>query len=200
MDELKSKIKIGYRVGKLIVDGKTDRKKNGYTVWHCSCDCGCEIELDTRYLQRGTVTDCGCSTRVRPRMLDLTDQRFGKLVCLRLADEKDKRGNTQWVCRCDCGKICLAALPQLRSGYKRSCGCLSSPPLKDYVGKRFGQLTVKEYAGKHEGMHRWRCICDCGKETIVGQSLLQRGKTKSCGCLQAAQIRESAAKRCMRIF
>ena len=34
-------------------------------------------------------------------------------------------------------------------------------------------------------MHRWKCICDCGNETIVGQTLLQTGKTKSCGCIQA---------------
>ena len=31
-------------------------------------------------------------------------------------------------------------------------------------------------------MYRWRCLCDCGKESIVGQTLLQSGKTKSCGC------------------
>lgn len=37
-------------------------------------------------------------------------------------------------------------------------------------------------------MHRWKCRCDCGRETIVGQTLLQTGKTKSCGCLQAASI------------
>ena len=59
---------------------------------------------------------------------------------------------------------------------------MSHPPLKNYVGKRFGMLTVLEYAGKRDGMHRWRCLCDCGKESIVGQTLLQSGKTKSCGC------------------
>ena len=38
-------------------------------------------------------------------------------------------------------------------------------------------------SGKHDS--RWRCICDCGKETVVTRSRL-RGKdaTKSCGCLQ----------------
>ena len=33
-------------------------------------------------------------------------------------------------------------------------------------------------------MHRWKCVCDCGNETIVSQTLLQTGKTKSCGCIQ----------------
>lgn len=44
-------------------------------------------------------------------------------------------------------------------------------------------------------MHRWKCRCDCGNETIVGQTLLQTGKTKSCGCLQSSIITENL-KRC----
>ena len=69
-----------------------------------------------------------------------------------------------------------------RDGYKKSCGCLSHPPIKDYVGKRFGMLTVLEYAGKWDKIHHWKCLCDCGKETIVAQTPLQNGHTKSCGC------------------
>ena len=171
----------------LTVASKTDERKNGYTVWLCKCDCGGEIRLDTRCLQRGTVTDCGCVSVVKPGMLDLTGQRFGKLVCIRPCEEKDIRGNTQWVCQCDCGNNCIAVLHQLRSGYKKSCGCLSHPPLKDYVGKRFNKLTVIAYAGKRDGMQRWKCLCDCGNETTVGQTLLQSGKTKSCGCLSRSR-------------
>ena len=184
------KIAIGYRVGMLTVISETSQRKNGYMIWTCRCDCGNEIQLDTRCLQRGKVTNCGCSSSVKPGMLDLTGQRFGKLVCLRPYEEKDIRGGTQWVCQCDCGNTCIAALHQLRAGYKKSCGCLSNPPLKDYVGKRFSKLTVIEYAGKRDGMHRWKCRCDCGRETIVGQTLLQSGKTKSCGCLNRIKPRE----------
>ena len=190
MSEKKTKIEIGYRIGRLTVAGSTGQRKNGYTVWLCKCDCGGEIALDTRYLQRGTITDCGCVSGVKPGMLDLTGQRFGKLICLKLYNKKDKRGNTQWVCQCDCGNTCLAAVPQLKCGYKKSCGCLSHPPLKEYIGKKFGRLTVIEYSGKQAGMHRWKCVCDCGNETIVGQTLLQTGKTKSCGCFQKEQFKE----------
>lgn len=49
-------------------------------------------------------------------------------------------------------------------------------------------LTVQAYAGKRAGMHRWKCLCDCGQETIVGQTLLQSGKTRSCGCIQKSII------------
>lgn len=178
----KPKITPGFRIGKLTVAQDTGLRKNGYTVWRCRCDCGGSIDLDTRTLQRGTVPDCGCETRVKPRQRDLTGQRFGRLVCLEPTQQRGQGGGTVWRCRCDCGKECLAVSTQLTQGYKKSCGCLSHPPLKDFIGKRFGMLTVLEYAGKQEGMHRWRCRCDCGRETVVGQTLLRSGKTKSCGC------------------
>lgn len=179
---MKPKIGIGFRIGKLTVSEPTGERKNGYMVWNCTCDCGGAIQLDTRTLQRGTVRDCGCETKVKPGQKDLTGQRFGRLVCLEPSPHRNKQGGTQWLCQCDCGKQCLAATHQLLCGYKKSCGCRSHPPLKDYVGKRFGMLTVLEYAGKWDSMHRWRCLCDCGNETIVGQTLLQSGRTKSCGC------------------
>lgn len=186
------KIRPGYRIGKLTVREATDRRKNGYTIWSCACDCGGCIELDTRTLQRGTVRDCGCKTRVRAGQKDLTGQRFGRLVCLEPTEERSKNGGgVIWRCRCDCGNECLSPSGQLLKGYKKSCGCLSHPPLKDYVGKRFGMLTIIEYAGKHNGMHRWKCRCDCGNETVVGQTLLQSGKTKSCGCLQTSVVKEN---------
>lgn len=181
---IRPKIGIGYQIGSLTVEASTKDRKNGYTIWKCRCSCGGTILLDTRCLQRGTVKDCGCHTRVRPGQMDLTGQRFGRLVCLEPTDKRGHEGAVIWRCRCDCGNECLAVSTQLTKGYKRSCGCLGHPPLKDFIGKRFGSLTVLDYAGKQNGMHRWRCRCDCGQETIVGQTLLQSGKTSSCGCLQ----------------
>ena len=189
MSDTRPHIQVGFHVGKLEVIAATDQRKNGYTVWRCRCECGNEILLDTRCLQRGTMRDCGCSTVVKPGQRDITGMRFGKLVAIAPVDPSQK-GDVIWHCRCDCGGEIDAPLPQLRSGYRKSCGCLSHPPLKDFIGKRFGNLTVLAYAGKRAGMHRWRCLCDCGKETVVGQTLLQSGKTKSCGCLQAASIME----------
>ena len=182
------KITLGIRIGNLTVGSATDRRKNGYTIWMCKCDCGSTIELDTRTLQRGTVRDCGCRTKVNPGQRDITGQRFGRLVAIEPTDMRNRSGATVWSCCCDCGNKVYAPLSQLTNGYKKSCGCLGKPQLKDYTGRRFGQLTVLRYAGKRNGMHRWECKCDCGNTTTVGQTLLQSGKTKSCGCLQASIV------------
>lgn len=184
-------IGIGYKVGKLTVAQKTSERKAGYMVWICQCECGNEILLDTRCLQRKTILDCGCLTKVKPGQIDLTGRRFGRLVCLEPTEDRMFQGSTVWKCICDCGNECFVAGKQLTSGYKKNCGCWGHPPLKEFVGKRFHQLTVIEYAGKKAGMHRWKCRCDCGRETIVGQTLLQTGKTKSCGCLQSSIITEN---------
>ena len=52
----------------------------------------------------------------------------------------------------------------------------------NHAGNKVGLLTVKEHmCGKG-----WLCLCDCGKETIVRSSELNRGRTRpiSCGCSQ----------------
>lgn len=180
--EKSPRISVGYRTGNLIVLGKADTRKNGYIVWKCLCECGGMIELDTRYLQRGAVKDCGCLKRKEQEEKDLTGKQFGQLFCREKTEEQDKNEGSIWRCRCNCGEECLVSYKKLTHGLKRSCGCWKRPTIKDFVGKNFGDLTVIEYAGKQNGMHRWECQCVCGNKTIVGQTLLQTGKTSSCGC------------------
>lgn len=188
-------MKPGVRVGRLCVEEATSRRKSGYIVWRCRCECGKEVYLDTRSLQRGKIRDCGCRSAVGPRQRDISGMRFGKLTAVRPTSERDSGGSTVWLCRCDCGKEARVPLVQLTAGYRKSCGCLGHPPLKDLIGKRFGRLEVTAYEGKRGGMHHWKCVCDCGRETVVGQTLLQTGKTRSCGCLQAAVYKENLGLR-----
>ncbi len=122
---------------------------------------------------------------------DLRGLRFGRLVCLEPTERRGASGGVVWRCQCDCGNTCLADSGQLRKGYKKSCGCLQHPPLKGFLGQRFGQLTVIGYDGRRGGKHYWRCRCDCGQQTVVCQSNLQSGHTKSCGCTQRQTYRDN---------
>jgi len=56
---------------------------------------------------------------------------------------------------------------------------------KDLTGKRFGRLVAMESVGttKH-GDALWKCECRCGKVVTVHGQSLQKGDTKSCGCLK----------------
>lgn len=62
----------------------------------------------------------------------------------------------------------------------------------DITGQRFGRLTVLGSAGRGENRKlRWLCVCDCGRETVVGSAYhLRSGNTKSCGCLRKDVARE----------
>ena len=54
---------------------------------------------------------------------DLTGKRFGMLVVEKRLSEKKGR-SFQWQCKCDCGNTTIAFTNLLKSGRKRSCGCL----------------------------------------------------------------------------
>lgn len=56
-------------------------------------------------------------------------------------------------------------------------------------GKKFGKLTVIEYAGqKSKRRTMWKCICDCGNIVVVDGTHLRDGHTKSCGCLSVERM------------
>lgn len=57
------------------------------------------------------------------KVIDLTGQRFGKLVAIRKVGS-DRNGKAIWECRCDCGKRTVARSYHLRTQMVRSCGCL----------------------------------------------------------------------------
>lgn len=171
---------IGTQVGDLTVVDKTPERKCGYTVWRCRCTCGNEILLDTRYIQRGTIKDCGCKNRLKPGMRDITGQRFGHLIALKPLETK--KGETYWRCSCDCGNVKDVVLTSLLSGNTTSCGCQMNKN-KDITNQRFGHLiALYPLEEKHQGRTVWHCCCDCGNEKDVVVTNLTTGITTSCGC------------------
>ena len=132
------------------------------------------------------------------RLIDLTGQTFGKLTVLDRADDyvsPSGRKFARWQCKCACGKEITAIGINLKNGKTKSCGCLrpksdANHSSADLTGQRFSKLTVisraEDKVDKKSG-HRfscWKCVCDCGNETIVRTASLKKGRTKSCGCLR----------------
>lgn len=73
------------------------------------------------------------------KFIDLTGQRFGKLVVL----HRVNRGNTsktEWLCKCDCGNESIVRSSNLRDGHIRSCGCLISE-----TNRKHGQWNTRLY-------------------------------------------------------
>jgi len=58
----------------------------------------------------------------------------------------------------------------------------------DLAGKKFGRLTVKEATNKRKNRSVvWLCVCECGNIYLGNSNDLQKGHTKSCGCLKIAK-------------
>lgn len=71
----------------------------------------------------------------------------------------------------------------------------------DLVGQRFGRLTVLERTNlRRRKKVLWRCLCDCGKETLVITNHLTNGNTKSCGCLHLEGNRKTHGQCGTRLY
>ena len=63
-----------------------------------------------------------------PNFIDITGQRFGRLMALR--PSHSHRRKMHWDCICDCGRQKTVEGTKLRSGHTGSCGCLCSEVLR----------------------------------------------------------------------
>jgi hypothetical protein len=181
----------GMKFGLLTVQAKTERG------WCVRCDCGKEKTVRAYSLIHGRTKSCGCASQVfkktkMGKRFNLVNQRFGRLWVLWRAGSKQvgRGSNAVWECRCDCGNVIKTTARSLRSGKKKSCGCLTGfaipGRLKDLQGQRFGKLVIGEFHSFNKTRNaKWNAVCDCGKPCIVLGYQLSNGRTKSCGCLKA---------------
>ena len=69
------------------------------------------------------------------KALDITGQRFGKLIALSKAPSRS--GKTYWLCQCDCGNQKEIQTSHLVQGLIQSCGCLSHTRLDGTYGPKY---------------------------------------------------------------
>ena len=123
---------VGQKIGRWTVQYLLEeRTKKRGKIYHCKCECGNEKDVPAETLRRGESQSCGClnrelaAERCRATRIDLTGQRFGKLVAL-FPIYSENGGHTLWHCQCDCGNTCDIDMGNLRSGKSQSCGCTNS--------------------------------------------------------------------------
>jgi hypothetical protein len=85
-------------------------------------------------------------------LIDLTDQRYGRLIVLRRG-ENNKHRQLHWVCQCDCGKTCTPLGMTLRKGQSQSCGCLHKEVTGE-INRSHGMTRTPIYAIWHSMMQR----------------------------------------------
>ena len=85
------------------------------------------------------------------KFIDLTGQKFGRLVVIQLAD-KGGSGKIRYLCLCDCGNRIIVQAGNLKNYHTRSCGCFKTEILTKH-GHSTRTITSKTYRA-------WRHIFD----------------------------------------
>ena len=82
---------VGKKFGNLVVQKLAYRGKDSKKYWECQCGCGRVCLVQESHLKNGHTKSCGClrKKRMTNRWLDLTGQRYGRLVVQRLANQDE---------------------------------------------------------------------------------------------------------------
>ena len=64
----------------------------------------------------------------------------------------------------------------------------------DLSNKKFGRLLVIELSYSEKGRTYWKCLCECGKNSVVSLSNLVNSGTNSCGCLKKENTSNNLSK------
>lgn len=75
------------------------------------------------------------------KFIDLTGQRFGRLIVIKRDGVTDSK-HTRWLCKCDCGNFSYVSKVNLKNGSTKSCGCLKKERFTNY---KHGKVTNKLY-------------------------------------------------------
>jgi len=142
---------VGMKFGDLTVLEPTDKRKNRNIIWKCRSDCGKIVEKTRKELyliQKSPYTYIEINGN---KFIDISGQRFGKLVVTKFSERKN--GVTYWECKCDCGNNSIVSYTNLTQGSTRSCGCRRFIKDKDIVSSNTYQEkklhTIKAYISKY---------------------------------------------------
>lgn len=90
-----------------------------------------------------TVCDRPQAGKDMDTTMDLTGEKFGRLLVLERSENKSKNREKVYKCLCECGNITFVRSYYLRSGTTKSCGCLARAKAGDRV-KSYLEKTHKE--------------------------------------------------------
>jgi len=137
----------GSKFGRLTALFMLEERKHGGAVWHCSCECGNEVDVRADGLVTGHTKSCGCYHRDRvttsggERAKSLVGMKFDRLTVMSQA--RNKQGKKYWHCLCDCGGEVDVSTCHLNGGHTRSCGCLATESIARIGRRQVGSLNPR---------------------------------------------------------
>lgn len=106
-----------------------------------------------------------------PKAIDITGQRFGKLVAIKRVPSRNY--HTYWLCKCDCGNEKEIQTAHLTSGATTSCGCEHTNVFTEYNKEKICILCKKPFIANN--YKRVYCY-DCAPSGLDAADLLRYKK------------------------
>ena len=175
----------------IISSTESNYKKSKYKIAECECNnCGEKIIKPFYYFVTNRKTYCDfCHQNSKVIKISYPDnilknyigKRYGHLTITGI--KKGGKGGVIAKCVCVCGNECERRLTYLIETKRDNfCNdCFNGKSYKDYIGKVYGYLTIKEIITKKHKKQAV-CICKCGNKTTVQMNYLFNGNIVSCGC------------------
>jgi hypothetical protein len=104
-----------------------------------------------------------------PARLDITNQRFGRLVALQQIKKRPR--SWHWICTCDCGKQTVVWIGHLRNGHTQSCGCLHLGVNRKHGHRWLGDKPSRTYKTWASMLQRCRNENDLGYKNYGGRGI-----------------------------
>lgn len=74
--------------------------------------------------------------------MDLTGRKVNRLTALEQVC--DERKGVYWLCRCDCGNLCVVRADNLLYGAVKSCGCLNKERVRAFAEMTFARAQKRK--------------------------------------------------------
>lgn len=98
-----------------------------HSSWMCRCDCGKYVVVPYGTLTSLNIVSCGCRTGIRkrdvpPERANVLGRSCGMLHPVRPSGED----MDEWICNCECGRVCRVSTADFLGRRVVSCGCLQA--------------------------------------------------------------------------
>jgi hypothetical protein len=198
--------RTGQRFGKFVAICATGEKTfNGRHLWLCRCDCGREeirdVTIMLQRIKRGGEPCCRVCF-LSKQAVDISGQRFGKLIAIEYAGPSPN-GNI-WRFRCDCGEVIERPLANIRTTTRQEGipSCPNCIGVKDITGQTFGLLTAVRKEPSRGNNRHWVYRCKCGREVVRMPSTIavqiKNGILPCCGHRECGGMRNMDGKSALR--
>lgn len=142
------------------------------------------------------------------KIKDMSGQFYKNWKILNICEQpptKNSSSSTWWNCECvKCGQQKPINGAEIRANRAGACRCNSKKKhkqsqlekqmiparVKNETGNCYGKLKVLSFAYTKNSHAYWKCICECGTESIVKGNALRTGAIQSCGCQRSRKEEE----------